>query len=103
MEYIYRREPMQLLSPESILSLPNERALSAAQAWSSAKPSEIECEVMNLFEQFRNPFCAMCFRLVYRYMTREEVIQEVFLALFRHLAIAALAKKPSWLDLSRCA
>ncbi len=78
---------MQLLSPESILSLPNERALSAAKAWSSAKTSEIELEVIDLFEQFRNPLLRYALAFGLSVHDGEEVIQEVFIALFRHLQL----------------
>ena len=49
----------------------------AATAFSPDR-SEIECEVMRFFEEFRSPLL--------RYsLSSEEVIQEVFLALFLHL------------------
>jgi RNA polymerase sigma-70 factor (ECF subfamily) len=51
----------------------------------SEKPSEIECEVIRLFDQFRNPLLryVLSFGLVVH--DAEEVTQDVFLALFRHL------------------
>ncbi len=52
---------------------------------SSAKPSEIECEVIDLFEQFRNPLLRYVISLGLSVHDGEEIIQEVFMALFRHL------------------
>jgi RNA polymerase sigma-70 factor (ECF subfamily) len=56
-----------------------------AASLSSPDRSEIECEVMRLFEEFRNPLLryALCFGISVH--DAEEVIQEVFLALFLHL------------------
>src|SRR5271168_1654871 len=53
----------------------------------SAKPSEIEREVMKLFEQFRNPLLRYALSLGIPVHDAEEVIQEVFLSLFRHLQL----------------
>ena len=55
-------------------------------AW-SAKPSEIECEVMNLFEQFRNPLLRYVLSFGIAVHDAEEITQEVFLSLFRHLQL----------------
>ncbi len=54
---------------------------------SQAGESEIEREVLRLFEQYRNPLLryALSFRI--RSHDAEEVIQEVFLSLFRHLQL----------------
>jgi RNA polymerase sigma-70 factor (ECF subfamily) len=52
---------------------------------SSAKPSEVECAVIHLFEEFRNPLLRYVISLGLSLHDGEEVIQEVFLALFRHL------------------
>jgi RNA polymerase sigma-70 factor (ECF subfamily) len=60
---------------------------SVASAASSAKPSEIEREVMNLFEQFRNPLLRYALSFGISVHDAEEVIQEVFLSLFRHLQL----------------
>lgn len=62
------------------ISLP---ALSATA--SLPDRSEIECEVMRFFEEFRTPLLryALSFRISVH--DAEEVIQEVFLALFLHL------------------
>jgi RNA polymerase sigma-70 factor (ECF subfamily) len=49
------------------------------------KPSEIECEVINLFDQFRNPLLRYVLSFGLSVHDAEEVTQDVFLALFRHL------------------
>jgi len=54
---------------------------------SSAKTSRIEAEVMELFEEFRNPLLRYSLSLGLTVHDAEEVIQEVFLALFRHLQL----------------
>ena len=71
-------------SPDSINELPFPTLADAAL---SAKPSEIEREVMALYEQFRDPLLryALSFRIPLH--DAEEVIQEVFLSLFRHLQL----------------
>lgn len=53
----------------------------------SAKPSEIECEVMELFDRFRDPLLRYALSLGISVHDGEEVIQEVFLSLFRHLQL----------------
>jgi RNA polymerase sigma-70 factor, ECF subfamily len=66
----------------------NERSFpNAADAALSAKPSEIEREVMELFEQFRGPLFRYALSLGIPVHDAEEVIQEVFLSLFRHLQL----------------
>jgi RNA polymerase sigma-70 factor (ECF subfamily) len=60
---------------------------STAEAAISAKPSEIEREVMHLFEQFRNPLLRYVLSFGIPVHDAEEVIQEVFLSLFRHLQL----------------
>jgi RNA polymerase sigma-70 factor, ECF subfamily len=51
----------------------------------SAKASRIENQVMELFEEFRNPLLRYSLSLGLSIHDAEEVIQEVFLALFKHL------------------
>src|ERR1700689_2315765 len=60
---------------------------SAADLAFSAKPSEIEREVMELFEQFRNPLLRYSLSFGVPVHDAEEIIQEVFLSLFRHLQL----------------
>ena len=52
---------------------------------SSLQPSESESEVILLFEQFRNPLLRYVSSLGLSVHDGEEIIQEVFLALFQHL------------------
>ena len=52
---------------------------------SAVKASRIEKEVMLLFEEFRNPLLRYSLSLGLSIHDAEEVIQDVFLALFRHL------------------
>jgi RNA polymerase sigma-70 factor, ECF subfamily len=51
----------------------------------STKASRIEEEVMRLFEEFRDPLLRYSLSFGLPIHEAEEVIQEVFLALFRHL------------------
>jgi RNA polymerase sigma-70 factor (ECF subfamily) len=60
---------------------------SAADLAFSTKPSEIEREVMNLFDQFRNPLLRYVLSFGVPVHDAEEIIQEVFLSLFRHLQL----------------
>jgi RNA polymerase sigma-70 factor (ECF subfamily) len=57
-----------------------------------AKPSEIECEVMRLFEQFRNPLLRYALSFGISVHDAEEIAQEVFLSLFRHLQLGRSRK-----------
>jgi RNA polymerase sigma-70 factor (ECF subfamily) len=54
---------------------------------SSTKTSEIECKVISLFEQFRNPLLRYVLSFGIPVHDAEEIIQEAFLSLFRHLAL----------------
>jgi RNA polymerase sigma-70 factor, ECF subfamily len=58
----------------------------AATAFST-EPSEIECEVIRLFDQFRKSLFRYVVSFGLSVVDGEEVIQEVFLALFRHLQL----------------
>ncbi|HTR25076.1 MAG TPA: sigma-70 family RNA polymerase sigma factor [Terriglobales bacterium] len=73
------------LYDEASLAVP-----SAAQASTGA--SRIEREVMELFDEFRNPLLRYSLSLGLRIHDAEEVIQEVFLALFRHLRLGRSRK-----------
>src|SRR5271170_4298269 len=83
MEYICVRT-MRMPPTDSIIELSFP---GAATATSSAKPSEIECEVMNLFDQFRNPLLHYVVAFGVPVHDAEEIAQEVFLSLFRHLQL----------------
>ena len=54
---------------------------------SSAEPSQIEREVMKLFEQFRDPLLRYELSFGIPVHDAEEVTQEVFVSLFRHLQL----------------
>jgi len=78
------------MPPENLI---NELSLPiAADAALSAKPSEIEHEVMDLFEQFRNPLLRYALSFGLSVHDAEEVTQEVFLSLFRHLQLGRSRK-----------
>ncbi|MGB7148267.1 MAG: sigma-70 family RNA polymerase sigma factor [Terriglobales bacterium] len=53
----------------------------------SKTPSEIERQVMEFFEQFRDPLLRYALSFGIPVHDAEEVIQEVFLSLFRHLQL----------------
>jgi RNA polymerase sigma-70 factor, ECF subfamily len=53
----------------------------------STRPSEIEREVMGLFEELRDPLLRYAVSFGIPVHDTEEVIQEVFLCLFRHLQL----------------
>jgi RNA polymerase sigma-70 factor, ECF subfamily len=50
-------------------------------------PSEVECQVINLFDRFRSPLLRYALSLGLSVHDAEEVIQEAFLALFSHLQL----------------
>lgn len=58
---------------------------AAADAVFAAEPSEIEREVMDLFEELRNPLLRYSLSFGVAAHDAEEIVQEVFLSLFRHL------------------
>jgi len=66
--------------------LANELLYSEIEARQVAvQPSALECEVIRLFDQYREPLLRYTLSFGLRVQDGEEVIQEVFLALFRHL------------------
>src|SRR5271163_2672319 len=75
---------MPIFPAELITDLPFSAPATSA---SSEKPSEIECEVMHHFEQFRNPLLRYALSFGLPVHDAEEVTQEVFLSLFRHLQL----------------
>lgn len=71
---------------------------AVAAAAPSAKASEIECEVMNHFEQFRSPLLRYALSFGLSTHDAEEIIQEVFLSLFTHLKSGKSRQNlPGWL------
>lgn len=65
----------------------HDLALAGAGAAFRTKPSRVEMEVMELFEEFRNPLQRYALSLGLPVHDAEEVVQEVFLSLFRHLQL----------------
>jgi RNA polymerase sigma-70 factor, ECF subfamily len=59
----------------------------AAGAVAAEQPPEIECEVLQHFDEFRGPLLRYCLSLGIPVQDGEEVVQEVFLSLFRHLQL----------------
>jgi RNA polymerase sigma-70 factor, ECF subfamily len=80
------------MPPTDSIADSNDLPLSAADLAFSAKPSEIEREVMNLFDQFRNPLLRYVLSFGVPVQDAEEIIQEVFLSLFRHLQLGRSRK-----------
>jgi RNA polymerase sigma-70 factor, ECF subfamily len=62
-------------------------ALGVRAAACSPRQGEVEGEVIRLFDQFRTPLLRYALSLGLSVHDGEEVIQEVFLALFRHLQL----------------
>jgi RNA polymerase sigma-70 factor, ECF subfamily len=83
MEYTFWG-PEHMPPTDSINELPFPNAAEAAY---SAKPSQMEREVMELFEEFRDPLLRYALSFGIPVHDAEEVIQEVFLSLFRHLRL----------------
>ena len=70
----------------------------ATAAAAKAKPSEIEREVMRLFEEFRNPLLRYSLSFGLTIHDAEEISQEVFLSLFQHLHMGKSRRNlPGWL------
>lgn len=63
-----------------------------------ARPSEIECVVVRLFDQFRDPLFRYALGFGLSVQDGEEITQEVFLALFRHLKAGKSRRNlPGWI------
>ena len=65
---------------------------SVTGAASPPKPSENELIVMEVFEEFRTPLLRYALSFGLPVHDAEEIVQEVFLALFRHLQAAGSRK-----------
>jgi RNA polymerase sigma-70 factor, ECF subfamily len=77
---------MPVLTPDSTIELPYSRATDAPLA--AAIPGvPIEEEVMVLFDQLRNRLFRYVLSLGVEAHNGEDIIQEVFLSLFRHLQL----------------
>ena len=72
--------PADLIDDANDLGLP-----PVVDAASASKPSDIEREVVELFEHFRNPVLRYALSFGIPVHDAEEIAQEVFLGLFRHL------------------
>jgi RNA polymerase sigma-70 factor (ECF subfamily) len=81
---IYILEHEHMIPKDSISGLSSP---TIARAVLSAKLSEIEREVMDIFEQFRDPLLRYALSFGIPVHDAEEVTQEVFLCLFRHLQL----------------
>lgn len=75
---------MSLPFAESLRSLAAPRTDAAALP---QRESGIEAEVIGLFDEYRNPLLRYALSFGLAMQDGEEVIQEVFLALFRHLQL----------------
>jgi RNA polymerase sigma-70 factor (ECF subfamily) len=71
--------------PGSANSSSSVTALTFAGASQSSRPSALEEEVTRLFDELRNPILRYVLSLGLSPQDGEEVIQEVFLALFQHM------------------
>ena len=58
----------------------------SAAALSSAR-QDLESEVISLFDQLRNPLLRYVLSIGIRVQEAEEIVQDVFLSLYRHLRI----------------
>jgi RNA polymerase sigma-70 factor, ECF subfamily len=74
------------MPPADLIDDSNNRELPrVADATSVSKPSDVEREVIELFEHFRNPVLRYALSFGIPVHDAEEIAQEVFLCLFRHL------------------
>jgi RNA polymerase sigma-70 factor (ECF subfamily) len=72
--------------------------VASASGAAAVKQSENERTVMELFDQFRNPLLRYALSFGVRTHDAEEIIQEVFLALFRHVRSGGSRKNlPGWI------
>jgi RNA polymerase sigma-70 factor (ECF subfamily) len=65
----------------------DELPYAALAGTAPRNPSEIEREVLDLFEQFRDPLLRYTLSFGISMHDAEEAVQEVFLSLFRHLQL----------------
>jgi RNA polymerase sigma-70 factor, ECF subfamily len=76
---------MLFSSANSLQELLHEGPLPRELPFSRVETEEVELEVIGLFEEFRHPLLRYAISLGLPVHDAEEAIQEVFLALFRHL------------------
>jgi RNA polymerase sigma-70 factor (ECF subfamily) len=87
---IYILEIQRMATMDSVNRLPF--ATAAANTALSSEPSDIEREVIEFFDQFRNPLLRYALSFGVPVHDAEEVTQEVFLSLFRHLQLSRSRK-----------
>jgi RNA polymerase sigma-70 factor (ECF subfamily) len=75
--------PGQSSPAEEVYGLPPLASITEAQT----RTGEIETEVMSLFEQYRAPLLRYSVSFGVPIADAEEIVQEVFLSLFRHLRL----------------
>ena len=73
---------MNMTTPDSAIALAREAAPSER---TSPHPSPLEQEVVDLFDRLRAPLLRYAFGFGLPVQDAEEIVQEVFLALFQHL------------------
>lgn len=79
---------MQRLMPIGPTDTIGELPFSSEAATAGvARPSETECRVIGLYEQFRNSLLRYVLSFGLSVQDGEEIAQETFLALFRHLQL----------------
>ncbi len=78
-------------SQDSTIALP----LPVAARARSLRSLGIEQEVIDLFDQLRNPLFRYVLSFGLQAVDAEDLIQEVFLALFKHLQSGKVAGKPA--------
>ncbi len=75
------------------ISFPGEESVALP-----ARPSEIECDVIRLFDQYRDSLLRYVLSFGLSAQDGEETVQEVFLALFRHLRAGKSRRNlPGWI------
>lgn len=76
---------MRMIPADSIgeLSFPTTVVTTAR----AVQASKIECEVMGMFEEFRNPLVRYILSFGTSVHDAEDIVQEIFLCLFRHLQL----------------
>jgi RNA polymerase sigma-70 factor (ECF subfamily) len=81
---IYTEGSRQMHSPDPISGISFANTVETA---SSPVQSEIEREVLSLFDEFRAPLLRYALSFGVQMHDAEEVVQETFLSLFRHLQL----------------
>ena len=85
--------------PESQIGFPLVLARTA-EAAQDAACSEIENEVIGLFDEYRGRLLRYVLSIGLTAAHGEEIVQDVFLALFRHLTVGAAERQFARVDFS---